>query len=387
MDIYKLSTLGDSTKQLGDLKLFLVAGEKSGDLHGGNLIKALKAKRSDIEIAAWGGDRMQAEGALLKNHYEKMAFMGLWEVIKNLRTIFQNLKKCKEDILQFGPDAVILIDYAGFNLKIAKFCKQNNIKVFYYISPKVWAWNTDRAWKIKKLVDHLLVIFPFEVDFFRKYDYKVDYVGNPLMDEIEAFKPNVSFRKENNLGEKPIIAILAGSRLQEVKAMLPIMLSIRNQYTDYQFVIAGVSNLPASIYEPFGVKTIYNDTYNLLVNSEAALVTSGTATLETALLGIPQVVCYKTSQLTYQVGMLLIKVKFASLVNLTMEKETVKELIQHEFNEKNLKIELDSILVNGSKRATQLTEYKQLKEKVGNAGASERAAKLIFKYLATDNQN
>jgi lipid-A-disaccharide synthase len=362
-------------------KIFFVAGEKSGDLHAGNLINAIKKKNSNIEIEAWGGDNMAQEGATIKKHYREMAFMGLWEVIKNGKTILQNLRNCKADIEKFEPNAVVLIDYAGFNLKIAKFCKKKGVKVFYYISPKVWAWNTKRAWKIKKLVDHLLVIFPFEVDFYKQFDFNVDYVGNPLMDEISKFVPNPNFRTEFNLSEKPIVAILAGSRLQEVKAMLPIMLSIKAQYPDYQFVVAGVDNLSPLIYDTINTKVILNNTYNLLANAEAALVTSGTATLETALLGIPQVVCYKTSMLTYQIGMLLIKVKFASLVNLIMGKEIVKELIQSDFTTPKLKEQLDLILKNGKNRAIQLADYEQLKLEVGGLGASKKAADLILNYL------
>jgi lipid-A-disaccharide synthase len=362
-------------------KLFFVAGEKSGDLHGANLIKALLKKQPNIEIQAWGGDRMEAEGAKIITHYRAMAFMGLWEVIVNLGSIFKNLKNCKSDILAFNPTAVVLIDYAGFNLKIASFCKKNNIKVFYYISPKVWAWNTKRAWKIKKLIDHLLVIFPFEVDFYKKFDFKVDYVGNPIMDEIGGFQKDANFQITYSISSKPIIAILAGSRQQEVKMMLANMASISNQYPDYQFIVAGVDNLSGSIYSDTNCKVIYNDTYNLLLNAEAALVTSGTATLETALLGVPQVVCYKTSPLTYRVGIMLIKVKYASLVNLIMGKEIVKELIQSNFNANNLRNELDSILMNGKNREQQLCDYKVLKQKVGVAGASERAAELILNYI------
>jgi lipid-A-disaccharide synthase len=363
------------------MKLFFVAGERSGDLHGGNLIKALKSIDSDIAIEAWGGDRMAAEGAILKAHYEKMAFMGIWEVVKNLGSIFKNLKKCKEDILNFKPDAVVLIDYAGFNLKIAKFCKEQNIKVFYYISPKVWAWNTKRAYKIKKYVDHLFVIFPFEVDFFKKFDFNVDYVGNPLMDEIQAFVPDLNFREKQSLSNKPIIAILAGSRQQEVKSMLPNMAKMKDYFPDYQFVISGVDNLNPEIYKDYGLKVIFNDTYNLLVNSEAALVTSGTATLETALLEIPQIICYSAGHISYQIFKLVIKIPFVSLVNLIAEKEIAKELIQYDFTIENLKTELDLILKNGKNREIQLENYKEMKIKVGQKGASERTAELIFKYL------
>jgi lipid-A-disaccharide synthase len=363
------------------MKLFFIAGERSGDLHGGNLIKALKCIDNNLELEAWGGEKMQNEGAILKNHYKNMAFMGFWEVFKNLDSIFRNLKKCKIDILNFKPDAVVLIDYAGFNLKIAKFCKQNGIKVIYYISPKVWAWNIKRALKIKALVDHMLVIFPFEVDFYRQFDYKVDYVGNPIMDEIEGFIPNTYFTENHQLSKKPIIALLAGSRLQEVKAMLPIMTKMASYFPHYQFVISGVDNLPKSEYEGFGLRVVFNDTYNLLKNADAALVTSGTATLEAALLETPLIVCYKTSYITYKIGMLLIKVKFASLANLIMGREIVKELIQADFNEEKLKNEIEFILPNGLKRNTQLSDYKLLKSIVGGRGASERAAKLILNYL------
>jgi lipid-A-disaccharide synthase len=364
------------------MKLFFIAGERSGDLHGANLIKAIKKKAENTEILCWGGDQMQLAGAQLLQHYKNTAIMGVWEVLKNLGVIAKNLKQCKQDILGYAPDAVVLIDYGGFNMKIAKFCKQQNLKVVYYIAPKVWAWNTKRAFAIKKYVDKLLVILPFEVPFFENYNMKANYVGNPLMDEIAAFVPDGNFLVKYNITEKPIIALLAGSRAQEVKAMLPKMMEIADRYPDYQFVVAGVDNLADDIYASCAgnsnVKVIFNETYNLLHNAEAALVTSGTATLETALLNCPQVVCYSTGKIQYALGKHFIKVPYISLVNLIMGKETVRELIQGDFSLGNICTELDGILPNGAKRIAQLRDYEELRRRVGEAGASVRAADIVL---------
>lgn len=368
------------------MKYYLIAGERSGDLHGANLLKGIKENDPEAEFRGWGGDMMQEEGMELVTHYKDTAFMGFLEVALNLHKISGFLNKCRKDILEYMPDTLILIDYPGFNLRIAAFAKKHGLKVFYYISPKVWAWNQKRAWKIKRNVDHMFVIFPFEIDFYKKFDYQVDYVGNPLMDAIKAFRPDPSFKLKNNLDpQKPIIALLPGSRRQEITGMLDLMLTVQPHFPDYQFAIAGVKNLPSSLYEKYlsnGKATIvYEATYDLLSVAEAALVTSGTATLETALLNIPEVVCYKTSGFSYAVAKRLIRVPFISLVNLIMNKEVVTELIQDELNEAMLVRELSFILPGGQKRDVQLNDYARLQELVGGAGASERAGRLMVDYL------
>lgn len=368
------------------MKYYIIAGERSGDLHGSNLMKGIKANDPDAVFRGWGGDMVLEEGIDLVTHYKDTAFMGFLEVARNIFTIRGFISKCKRDILDYKPDVVILIDYPGFNLRIAAFAKAQNFKTFYYISPKVWAWNQKRAWKIKANVDRMFVIFPFEIDFYKKFGYDVDYVGNPLMDAIEAFRPDPDFRQKNGLDpQKPIIALLPGSRKQEIISMLNLMLTTQPHFPDHQFVIAGVKNLPEELYADYKsrkhVNIVYESTYDLLSVAEAALVTSGTATLETALLNIPEVVCYKTSGFSYAIAKRLIKVPFISLVNLIMEKEVVRELIQHELNESLLTAELRSILIGGAKRQTQLSDYKVLHERVGGAGASQKAGALMVKYL------
>lgn len=367
------------------MKYYLIAGERSGDLHGSNLIKGIRANDPDAEFRGWGGDMMVAEGMQLVTHYKDTAFMGFLEVVMNLRTITGFLKKCKADILDYQPDALILIDYPGFNLRIASFAKSRGLKVFYYISPKVWAWNQKRAWKIKANVDHMFVIFPFEIDFYKKYDYHVDYVGNPLMDAIAAFTPDPAFRTKHGLDARPIIALLPGSRKQEITGMLNTMLTTQKHFPGYQYVIAGVKNLPSELYDHYlssGKATIvYESTYDLLSVADAALVTSGTATLETALLKVPEVVCYRTSAISYALAKRLIRIPFISLVNLILENEAVRELIQDELNEKNLVLELQRILPGGEQHERQMQDYQELAELVGGPGASERTGGLIAKYL------
>ncbi|WAC09473.1 lipid-A-disaccharide synthase [Dyadobacter pollutisoli] len=367
------------------MKYYLIAGERSGDLHGSNLIKGIRESDPNADFRGWGGDMMKAEGLELVTHYKDTAFMGFLEVALNLRKISGFLKKCKADILAYQPDALVLIDYPGFNLRIAAFAKAKGLKVFYYISPKVWAWNQKRAWKIKKNVDHMFVIFPFEIDFYKKYDYKVDYVGNPLMDAIAAFKPDPDFKKKNNLDDRPIIALLPGSRKQEITGMLDLMLTVQPHFPDHQFVIAGVSNLPSALYGQYSssdrATIVYESTYNLLSVAQAALVTSGTATLETALFNVPEVVCYKTSGFSYAVAKRLIRVPYISLVNLILEKEAVRELIQDNLNEKLLVEELKQIIPGGAKHTVQLNDYATLQKLVGGPGASQRAGKLIVGYI------
>ncbi|GAB2777084.1 lipid-A-disaccharide synthase [Rhabdobacter roseus] len=367
------------------MNYYLIAGERSGDLHGANLIKGIRASDPAARFRGWGGDLMVAEGMELVTHYQDTAFMGFWEVAKNIGTIRGLLKKCKKDVLATQPDALILIDYPGFNLRMAAFAKKQGLRVFYYISPKVWAWNQRRALAIKATVDRMFVIFPFEVDFYQKYNYAVDYVGNPLMDAVASFAPSPTFRADQTLPDQPIVALLPGSRQQEVVNMLDAMLSVQPYFPNHLFVIAAVRNLPATLYEKYqqipNVRLVFEATYDLLSLAEAALVTSGTATLETALFNVPEVVCYRTSGLSYAVAKRLIRVPYISLVNLIMEREVVKELIQDELSTPRLVEELRAILPGGTQRAAQLKNYALLHERVGGAGASERAGRLMVSYL------
>ena len=356
------------------MRLYIVTGEPSGDLHAANLVYELKASNSSIKIRAWGGERLIEEGVELAKHIRDTAFMGLWDVLKNLNTIKQNLKYCKQDILEYKPDAIILVDYPGFNLKIAQFAKENQIKVFYYISPKVWAWNRSRVSKIKRYVDELLVIFPFEVDFYQKNGMEVTYVGNPLLDEIS--KGNFKFTYETT---KPIIALLPGSRKQEIEAMLPEMLKLVDEYPKHQFVAAATNTFSKEYFQSFikgkNVGVVFDETYGLLSNATAAVITSGTASLEAALFKVPQVVCYKTNWLTYILAKNLIRIKFLSLVNILLDKLVVKELIQADFNKRNIKEELD-VLLNEKDRI--LADYDKLSYLLNKKGASKNAAQFIL---------
>ncbi|MDC6365584.1 MULTISPECIES: lipid-A-disaccharide synthase [Flavobacteriaceae] len=367
------------------MKYYIIAGEASGDLHGSNLIKALIKEDEEAQIRCWGGDLMQNAGGQLAKHYKEMAFMGFLEVIKNIPTIFKNIAFCKEDIQKFNPDIVIFIDFSGFNLRIAKWAKKQGFKTNYYISPQIWASREGRIKKIKRDIDSMYVILPFEKEFYeKKHGYPVNFVGHPLIDAIEntELADEATFRSENNLDpQKPIIALLPGSRRQEVQKMLSIMLSVQKDFADYQFVIAGAPSLPDVFYTSFlngNVSFVSNQTYSLLKHSHAALVTSGTATLETALFEIPQVVCYKGNWISYQIAKRIITLDFISLVNLIMGKEVVKELIQNELTSKNLKVELSKI-IEGENRKRILTDYKTLKKKLGGKGASQLAAQLIVK--------
>jgi lipid-A-disaccharide synthase len=367
------------------MKYYIIAGEASGDLHGSNLMKAMFKIDPNVSIRFWGGDLMQKAGGTLVKHYKDLAFMGFAEVLMNIRTIFNNISYCKKDILQFKPDALILIDYPGFNMRIADFAKKNGIKVYYYISPQIWAWKENRIKKIKRDVDEMFVILPFEKDFYeQKHKFPVKFVGHPLIDEIahRTQVDEVSFKKENGLSQKPIIALLPGSRKQEIKKMLSVMLKMAPKFKNYQFVIAGAPSQHFEFYKPFlkssNVKFLSNKTYDLLSVSYAAIVTSGTATLETALFKVPEIVCYKTSWISYQIGKQLVKLKFISLVNLIMDKEVVKELIQSEFNEKSLEKEL-KLLLDDYKRAVLFLDYYDLEQKLGGKGASKKVAESIMK--------
>lgn len=366
------------------MKYYLIAGEASGDLHGANLMKALKAADPQAEFRYFGGDKMKAEGGALVKHYSEMAFMGFVEVLLNLRTILRNLKYGKADIRAYRPDAVILIDFPGFNLKIAEFAKAIGIPVCYYISPKVWAWNQKRVLKIKRIVDKMFCILPFEVDFYRSWGMEVDYVGNPLLDEIAAFKPQPDFRSRHQLGNDKIIALLPGSRKQEIERLLPEMLNMVTAFPAYRFVIAVAPTFSAAYYQPFmgnkKVGLVFGQTYDLLHHAHAALVTSGTATLETALFKVPQVVLYKGGAISIAIAKLLVKIRFISLVNLIVDKKIVTELIQQACNKDNLKQELADI-VEGEGRQHMLTAYGELLQLMGSPGASVKTAKLIVEYL------
>lgn len=370
------------------MKYYIIAGEASGDLHGSNLIKALKKEDPSANIRCWGGDLMEKAGGVLAKHYKDMAFMGFLEVIMNIPTIFKNIRYCKEDIEAFHPDKIIFIDFSGFNLRIAKWAKQHGYRTNYYISPQIWASREGRINKIKRDIDAMYVILPFEKDFYeKKHGYPVQFVGHPLIDAIEntPLEDNATFRKENELDpNKPIIALLPGSRKQEVQKMLDVMLSVKKDFPDYQFVIAGAPSLPDAFYAPYlsGDKVGYvsNKTYTLLSHSHAALVTSGTATLETALFGIPQVVCYKGNWISYQIAKRIITLDYISLVNLIMDREVVKELIQNELTTKNLKSELLKI-VDGPDRKRILEDYQTLRKKLGGKGASQLAARLIVENV------
>jgi lipid-A-disaccharide synthase len=368
------------------MKYYIVSGEASGDLHGANLMKELFKQDSNAEIRFWGGDLMKEVGGTLVSHYKERAFMGFVEVIMNLRKIFGFIKFCKKDIEAFEPDVIILIDNSGFNLRIAKWAKEKGFRTNYYISPQVWASRASRVEAIKRDVDRMFVILPFEKEFYKKYNYEVDFVGHPLIDGI-ADRVQVDeqeFRKEHNLGEKEIIALLPGSRKQEITKMLSTMLLMVDKFPNYQFVIAGAPSQTQSFYSDIigdkNVKFISNKTYDLLSISHTALVTSGTATLETALFKVPQVVCYKGSWLSYQIAKRIITLNYISLVNLIMNKEVVTELIQNDFNKTRLEQELQFIL-NGDKREQMFLDYFDLESKLGGKGASRKTAELIIEGL------
>jgi lipid-A-disaccharide synthase len=369
------------------MKYYIIAGEASGDLHGSNLMKALYREDPKADIRFWGGDLMQQAGGTLVKHYRELAFMGFIEVIFNLKTILSNIDLCKKDIEAFKPDALIFIDYPGFNMRIAKWAKLRGIPTHYYISPQIWAWKENRIAAIKRDFDKLYVILPFEKDFYeKKHHFPVEFVGHPLIDAIHNRKETdqETFLLENKLDNKSIIAILPGSRKQEITKMLSVMLSVVDDFPDYQFVIAGAPSQEHSFYESFlknkNVHFISNKTYDLLSHSTAALVTSGTATLETALFKVPEVVCYKGSWASYQIAKRIITLKYISLVNLIMDKEVVTELIQEKCNTKNIKIELQKLL-EPSHRKQLLAEYDALETKLGGIGASEKTAKLIVRNL------
>jgi len=373
-----------------DLKYYIIAGEASGDLHASNLMKELKLADKEASFRFWGGDLMQLQGGYMVKHIKELAFMGFFEVIMNIRTILKNIKLCKRDIIAYQPAAVIMVDYPGFNLRIAKFLKEYNIPVLYYISPQIWAWKASRIHQIKRDVSKMYTILPFEKSFYKKLNVEVDFVGHPLIDAIDEFKRSHAKEKEdflelNQLDQRPIIAVLPGSRVQEINLKLPIMLKAVESLKDYQVIIAAAPAINQELYAKFiakknNVKIIYKDTYNILNQSKCAIVTSGTATLETALFKVPQVVCYKSSWISYQIAKKLIKVKFISLVNLILDKEAVKELIQDDLTPEMIKKELDLIL-NSPKRNSMLADYELLEKMCGGKGASRITANEMLKTI------
>ena len=365
------------------MKYYIIAGEASGDLHASNLMRALKETDPKAEFRFWGGDLMEKQGGTLVKHYRKLAFMGFVEVLFNLKTILRNITFCKEDIKEFNPNAIIFIDYPGFNLRIAKWAKAENYQTHYYISPQIWAWKENRINAIKRDVDHMYVILPFEKKFYEeKHNFPVHFVGHPLIDAIaQKDLPDVAvFKKEHQIDDRPIIAVLPGSRKQEISKMLEVMLSITQDFPEYQFIIAGAPSQDAEFYSAFikkkNIKLVMNQTYNILSLSKAALVTSGTATLETALFKVPEVVCYKGSYISYHIAKRIINLNYISLVNLIMDREVVKELIQEDFNKKALKTELKKIL-NEERRTQIFEDYYDLEQKLGGKGASQKTADLI----------
>lgn len=369
-------------------KFYIIAGEASGDLHAGNLMRAMLEINPDCNFRFWGGDEMKKHGGTCVKHIKELAFMGFVEVLMNIRTIAKNLKFCKEDILQYKPERLILVDYPGFNLRIAAWAHKQGIQVVYYISPQVWAWKQSRVHTIKKVVDEMYVILPFEQDFYKKFNFEVQYVGHPLLDAISNYQKKkvqqLDFHSQHQLDSRPIIAVLPGSRRQEISKKLPIMLQALTDFNSYNIVIAGSPNLDLEFYEPYMAKNnniylIHGQTYDILSQASIAVVTSGTATLETALFEVPQVVCYVGSSISYHIAKFLIKIKFISLVNLIMNREIVKELIQSECTPENIKHELTKISNNEVIKNEMLQNYQELKKILGGGGASQKVAQYLLK--------
>lgn len=368
------------------MRYYLIAGERSGDLHGSNLIRALRLRDDKAVLRGFGGDYMKEAGLDLAVHYEQMAFMGFVAVLANLRTISKRLAFCKTDILAFRPDVIILIDYAGFNMRIAKFAREKNLKVFYYISPKVWAWNTGRARKLKATVDRMFCILPFETDFYKSFGWDVDYVGNPVLDAIKAFQPASNFLQLNQISpDKQIVALMPGSRKIELERMIPVMAEVVRKNPQYQFVVAAVRTLPEYLYQPLrdmeSIKFVYESTYDLLRVARAAIVTSGTATLETGLFNVPQAVIYRAAAIEYFIGIRFVKVKFISLVNLIADREVIKEFLQHKMTVENVDEELRRLMEEGPYRHQVLRDYEEVYRKLDTGSASENAARLMTQYL------
>ena len=369
------------------MRYYIIAGEASGDLHASNLISGIRQRDPEAVFRGFGGDKMRDKGVQLFRHYRETAYMGFLEVVRHLRKILKNIEQCKEDIQAFQPDCVILVDYPGFNLRIAPFVKGIGVKVIYYISPQLWAWKSSRIRIIKASVDQLYVILPFEKEFYKKYHYDATYNGHPLLDEIQRKTKDPDFIRRNNLNGDPVIGILPGSRKQEIAVKLPVMLSLAKQYPKFQFLVACAPSIEKSFYEKFArefnVHYLYNQTYDILQHSEAALVTSGTATLETALFNVPEIVCYKGSVISYLIARRLVKIKYISLVNLIADKEVVPELIQFKFNEKNLKAHFERLVFNDDYRREMRENFAAVRSMLGESGASDKTAEQIVTYLRT----
>ncbi len=371
------------------MRIFLIAGEASGDLHGAELVRALRCHHDGLQLQGWGGEMMASQGVEVLKNYRELAFMGFWEVITHLPAIYQNFQLCRRQITSFKPDAIVLIDYPGFNLRMAAWAKAQGYRVFYYIAPQVWAWHSSRVKQIRRYVDQLYAILPFEESFFRQHGVGVSYVGHPLLDIVSRFVPAADFLSRQGLEEGKIIALLPGSRRQEISRMLPEMLTLTDDFQDAQWVIAGAAALPAAFYEELldkqaagrRIKLIMGQTYELLAHASAAVVCSGTATLETALFGVPQVVGYRAAPLSYHIARRIVDVPYISLVNLIADKPLVAELIQHDFNRQRL-VEQLHWLLSDTGRADMLAGYEALKSKLGNAGAADRAAASIISRTA-----
>ncbi|HAM10314.1 MAG: lipid-A-disaccharide synthase [Bacteroidetes bacterium GWE2_41_25] len=371
------------------MRYFIIAGEQSGDLHGSNLVRGLKENDPSAEVFCWGGDLLLAAGAQILKHYKELAFMGFVAVIRNLGTISKNITLCKKQISEIKPDVVIFIDYPGFNLRIAEWARREGFRTFYYISPKLWAWNEGRVEKIKKYIDRMYIIFPFEVAFYRKHGITVEYLGNPLVDETERrvslFPVKDIIRRDLGIDGKPVIALLAGSRKHEIELVLPQMMKIIRYFPDHQFILAGVKNIPDELYMHIlgnsDIRLLKDKTYEILHLAEAALVTSGTATLEAAIMNTPQVVCYKGDFFSMLIAWMVIRVKYISLVNLIMESEVIRELVQYDLTEKNLLKELKAVLKGGERREKILADYQALNDRIGPSGASGRVARKMVNEL------
>lgn len=374
------------------MKYYIIAGEASGDLHGGNFIQELVKKDPEAQIRAWGGEKMEKAGARIVKHYKELAFMGFLEVLLNLRTILKNISFCKKDIDGFSPDVIVFIDYPGFNMRIAEWAKKKKYKTVYYISPQIWAWKQSRVHTIKRTIDHMFVILPFEKDFYAKFNYPVTFVGHPLLDEVERYEKGQTVLSQDVKtaveSEKPVLALLPGSRKQEISTLLPLMLKAVKDLKGYTVVVAGAPSQDQEIYERYitdsNITLVTGKTYELLSQSTAALVTSGTATLETALFNVPQVVCYKAGFVSYHIAKQLVKVDYISLVNLVMDKESVVELIQNRCRPKEIHRELQKILPGGENREKILDDYQILREKLGGGGASSNIAGALLKTLQAE---
>lgn len=374
------------------MKYYIISGEASGDLHGSNLMKAIYRKDPNAEIRFWGGDLMQSVGGTMVKHIRDLAIMGFVEVVAHLRTVLANIKLCKQDILAFNPDAVIFIDYPGFNLRIAKFTHSHGFKNFYYISPQVWAWKKGRIKTMRKVLDKMFVILPFEKSFYDKNNVSnVDYVGHPLLDAVADFKSvnkEDDFRKQHNLDDRPIIALMPGSRKMELCKMMPTMADLASRHPEYNFVIAGMTLLGDSFYKPFltseNVTLVYNQTYLLLQSAFAGVITSGTATLEAALFHLPQVVCYRANAFTVALAKRFAKVNYISLVNLIADKPVVRELIQKDLNKNTLETEFSKITKDKNNRMAMIAEYENIEKMLGSKGVSDKAVEAILKTLKRD---